>query len=219
MPVSTNSNVNTKQSYIPPSLRNKNTSSRQSSQHSTSTSFAPSTKKTEPKKEFPQAEAFPTLGETITQKSNNNKNDSAANTTTGSKTSKNKSPISFSSAASKRIPEKKDTTPPPNKPLLMGWVYISKSNNNNGTITYKHNYIESPISKRELELAYQDNQRLGNILFKYRIAREQYERDMDVERLGDLSEYYNEPTLIEMYENDSNLCFNDDDFNFSDNDY
>ena len=212
MPVSTNSNVNTKQSYVPPSLRNKNTSSRQSS-------FAPSTKKNEPKKEFSQAEAFPTLGETITQKSNNNKNVSEANTTTGSKSSKNKSPISFSSAASKRIQEKNDTTPPPNKPLLIGWVYISKSNNNNGTITYKHNYIESPISKRELELAYQDNQRLGNILFKYRIAREQYERDMDVERLGDLSEYYNEPTLIEMYENDSNMCFNDDDFNFSDNDY
>jgi len=208
MPVSKNPIANTKQSYVPPSLRNKNKS------------FVPSTKKTEPKKEFPQAEAFPTLGETIKQNSNNKKNiNNSENTTTGSKTSKNKSPVSFSSAASKKIPEKKDTTPPPNKPLLMGWVYISKSNNNNGTITYKHKYIESPISKRELELAYQDNERLSSILFKYRIEREQYERDMDVERLGDLSEYYNEPTLIEMFENDSNLCFNDDDLNFSDNDY
>ena len=29
-----------------------------------------------------------------------------------------------------------------------------------------------------------------------------YERDMDVERLGDLSEYYRQPTLDEIYEND-----------------
>ena len=42
---------------------------------------------------------------------------------------------------------------------------------------------------------------------------------MDVERLGDLSEFYGEPTLIEMYENDSHLHFNNDDFNNSDNDY
>ena len=58
MPVSKNPIANTKQSYVPPSLRNKNKS------------FVPSTKKTEPKKEFPQAEAFPTLGETIKQTAN-----------------------------------------------------------------------------------------------------------------------------------------------------
>lgn len=65
----------------------------------------------------------------------------------------------------------------------------------------------------------QNNQRLGNILFKHRIEREQYHRDMDVERLGDLSEFYGQPTLVEMYENDSRLQLNDDELNSSDNEY
>ena len=207
MPVSANSNFSTKSSYVPPSLRNKNTTSRQPTQQHTS--YESSTKKKELKKEFSLADAFPTLGETIKPKNNTN-NDSI----TSNENSKNKKPISFSSVASK-VPEKKDTTTT-EITLLPGWVYIRKNNNKNGTIECK--YVESIISDHELKLAYQENQRLGRVLFKYRIAREQYQRDMDVERLGDLSEFYGEPTLIEMYENDSNLKFNEDDFIFSDND-
>ena len=139
-----------------------------------------------------------------------------ANSKSNSKKSNNTEQISFSSVASTKVVEKKDTTAKEETKLLPGWVYIRK-NIYNKTIEY--NYVESKISQQELELAYQEHLQLGRILFKYRIAREQYQRDMDVERLGDLSEYYGEPTLIEMYENDSNLHFNEDDLNSSDNDY
>jgi hypothetical protein len=216
MPVPTSlSSNNTKKSYLPPSLRNNNNSLRQPNQQHTS--VAQSTKKTELKKEFSLADAFPTLGETMTtansKKSNANTN---ANSKSNSKKSNNTEQISFSSVASTKVVEKKDTTAKEETTLLPGWVYIRK-NINNKTIEY--NYVESKISQQELELAYQEHLQLGRILFKYRIAREQYQRDMDVERLGDLSEYYGEPTLIEMYENDSNLHFNEDDLNSSDNDY
>jgi hypothetical protein len=203
MPVPISSN-NTKKSYLPPSLRNNNNSLRQPNQQHTS--VAQSTKKTELKKEFSLADAFPTLGETMT----------TANSKSNSKKSNNTEQISFSSVASTKVVEKKDTTAKEETKLLPGWVYIRK-NIYNKTIEY--NYVESKISQQELELAYQEHLQLGRILFKYRIAREQYQRDMDVERLGDLSEYYGEPTLIEMYENDSNLHFNEDDLNSSDNDY
>ena len=209
MPVSANFNSNIKQKYVPPSLRNKNTSLCNPNHNHTSS--ASSTKKNEPKKEFSLADAFPTLGETMKQQNNStiNSDDSL----------KNKNPISFSSAASKKTPEKIEDTTDTETILLPGWVYISKSNNNSGTIKYKYKFVETKITQNELELAYKENKRLGEILFKYRIAREQYERDMDVERLGDLSEFYGEPTLIEMYENDSNLHFNEEDLNLSDNDF
>jgi hypothetical protein len=221
MPVSANSNVNTKQSYVPPSLRNKNTPSQEHR------SFASSAKKNELKKEFSLADEFPTLGETIKTKDNNksskskskssSSNNSSSNSTTTTELKNREKITSFSSIASTKVIEKKDTTATEETKLLPGWVYIRKNNTKTGTMEYK--YVESTISQHELELAYQENERLGRILFKYRIAREQYQRDMDVERLGDLSEFYGEPTLIEMYENDSNLHFNEDDMNFSDNDY
>ena len=213
MPVSTSistSSNNTKKSYLPPSLRNNNNSLRQPNQQHTS--VAQSTKKTELKKEFSLADAFPTLGETMTTANSKKSN---ANSKTSTK-SNNTEQISFSSVASTKVVEKKDTTAKEETKLLPGWVYIRK-NINNKTIEY--NYVESKISQQELELAYQEHLQLGRILFKYRIAREQYQRDMDVERLGDLSEFYGEPTLIEMYDNDSNLHFNEDDLNSSDNDY
>ena len=78
--------------------------------------------------------------------------------------------------------------------MKPGWVYIRK---NNGAIQYKYGEPILWENRNHLE-----DIKLGNILFKYRIAREQYERDMDVERLGDLSEYYRQPTLDEIYEND-----------------
>ena len=214
MPVSAKSNVNTKQSYVPPSLRNKN---KPSQEH---LSGASSAKKNELKKEFSLANEFPTLGETIKPKHNsqsNSSNSNSSNSTTTTELKNREKIISFSSIASTKVIEKKDTTATEETKLLPGWVYIRKNNNKTGTMEYK--YVESPISQHELELAYQENERLGRILFKYRIAREQYQRDMDVERLGDLSEFYGEPSLIEMYDNDSNLHFNEDDTIFSDNDY
>ena len=212
MPVSTStSSNNTKKSYLPPSLRNNNNSLRQPNQQHTS--VAQSTKKTELKKEFSLADAFPTLGETMTTANSNSKSNAKSNINSKSN---NTEQISFSSVASTKVVEKKDTTAKEETKLLPGWVYIRK-NINNRTIEY--NYVESKISQQELELAYQEHLQLGRILFKYRIAREQYQRDMDVERLGDLSEFYGEPTLIEMYDNDSNLHFNEDDLNSSDNDY
>ncbi len=175
-------------------------------------SFAASTKKKELKKEVSFADAFPTLGETMNNQNNNQNNN-------GKTSAKKPQQISFSSVASKKAPEEKtDTSLVDNLKIAPGWVYIrTRIHNNRRTIEYK--YGAPVIRGNESELAYQENQRLGLILFKYRIAREQYHRDMDVERLGDLSEFYGEPTLIEMYENDSHLHFNNDDFNNSDNDY
>jgi len=78
--------------------------------------------------------------------------------------------------------------------LTPGWCYIRHNKNN---IQYKYGPQIVKENNKEKE-----NMKLGRILFNYRIAREQYERDMDVERLGDLSEFYGEPTLEEIYEND-----------------
>jgi hypothetical protein len=96
---------------------------------------------------------------------------------------------SFSSAAAKKIaiPEaiKAEVDP--------GWVHIRKSNQ---IIQYKYG---APVIKPD------DTCRLdtilGNCLFKYRLEKAQYERDMDVARLGDLSEYYGEPPLADIYLN------------------
>jgi len=135
------------------------------------------TKKSAPKKEVASVNdenAFPSLNDTM--KTNNKK----AGT-----------PISFSSALSKKTEVAKIEIKSDLKP---GWVYIRK---NNGAIQYK--YGEQILWENRDHL---EDIKLGNILFKYRIAREQYERDMDVERLGDLSEYYRQPTLDEIYEND-----------------
>ena len=139
-----------------------------------------SAQKTAPKKKVAvevvinDVNAFPSLNDTM--KTNNKKSGT---------------PISFSSALSKKtevakIEEKNELKP--------GWVYIRK---HNGVIQTRYG---APVLFENREE--QESIKLGNILFKYRIAREQYERDMDVERLGDLSEYYGEPTLDEIYEND-----------------
>ena len=155
----------TKQSYVPPSQRNK-----PSSNQSFSTASS-STKKKEPKKEFSldNPELFPSLGESL-------------------KNSNNRKPMSFSSAAAKKIEEpviiKAEVAP--------GWVHIRKLN---GKIQYKYG---DPVVR--FDYAQHEEMVLGNILFNYRMAAQQYERDMDVLRLGDLSEYYGEPTLAEMHE-------------------
>ena len=133
------------------------------------------TEKKELKKEFSTNDhtLFPSLGETL-KKNNNN-------------------PLSFSSAASKKIeaPQVKKADVEP------GWVHLRK--NENGQVEYKYG-TPKPIDYKTLN---KEAVTLGNILFKYRVEREQYERDMDILRLGDLSEFYGEPTLAEQYENDS----------------
>jgi len=196
---STTTKSTTTKSYIPPSMRKTMNSRQQPHQHNRSEY---PTKKTELKKEFSMADAFPTLGETMKTK-------------TTPQLLEKEQQISFSLAASKKAPKEKDTSTSTEQIILPGWVYIRKNKKNQ--IEYK--YGASIIDPNELELEKQNNQRLGNILFKHRIEREQYHRDMDVERLGDLSEFYGQPTLVEMYENDSRLQLNDDELNSSDNEY
>jgi hypothetical protein len=132
-----------------------------------------STQKKEPKKEFSTSDQ--TLFPSLgeTLKRNNN------------------NPLSFSSAASRK------TEPPKvvKAEVAPGWVNVRK---HNGRIEYKYGASIPKDNKRTIK----DAIVLGNILFKYRLAKEQYERDMDILRLGDLSEFYGEPTLAELYEND-----------------
>ena len=42
-------------------------------------------------------------------------------------------------------------------------------------------------------------------MVKCRLAKEQYDRDRDLERLGDLSEYYGAPTIQELFEEGERL--------------
>ena len=186
-----------KKTYVPPSLRNK-------AKNNTPThdiSSQKRTKKTEPSKEFSLTDSFPTLGETIkkTIKPTNTKN---TNTNTNTNNFLNAaSKINTTTTENDDDHSKKDTS-------LPGWVYIRKNKTNN-KIEYK--YVEQTINdiKEKLQQIEKENQQLGNVLFKYRIAREQYIRDIDVERLGDLSEFYGLPTLDEMYDNDQELIMND----------
>lgn len=133
------------------------------------------------KKEFQlTTDTFPTLSETIQ-----------------GKTQKNVPMLSFAAAAKKKEEIKPDGTSKTDV-LLPGWIYIRR---HNGRIEYR----EGPISLSEKKRWAQeeaDRIKLGYILAKYRIAQLQYERDMDVERLGDFSEYYNEPTIEEMMAED-----------------
>ena len=138
----------------------------------------PSTKKTALKKEFQDAfnpTAFPSLGDTLKSQKN-----------VGAGT-----PISFSSAAAKKVAApsivKAEVVPP-------GWVHIRK---HKGKIEYKYG---APVpSKRDEE---REDMVMSKILFKYLLLREQYERNRDLEYWGDLSEFYGEPTLAEIYAND-----------------
>jgi len=132
------------------------------------------TQKTALKKGFAlEANAFPSLGDTI------------------KKSAPSGTPISFSSAAAKKV------TPPPVKEVsevLPGWVHIRKQA---GQIQYKYG---KPISRPDDEARLE--QILSRIILTNRIAREQYDRNIELERLGDLSEFYGQPSLAEMYENE-----------------
>ena len=125
------------------------------------------------KKEFSIDQvAFPSLGDTI------------------KKTTSGGTPISFSTAAAKKV-----ETPTEKKvEVLPGWVHIRYSQ---GKIQYK--YGDTISRDTEAERAEHIRSR---IILKNRIAREDYDRTRHIERLGDLSEYYGQLTLAELYEND-----------------
>ena len=64
--------------------------------------------------------------------------------------------------------------------------------------------------ERETEIILDESDAvLGRIILKNRIAREQYDRNRDIDRLGDLSDYYGQPTLAEIYENDMEMVLDD----------
>lgn len=86
--------------------------------------------------------------------------------------------------------------PVSNKKFLPGWLYIRKKN---AKIQYYYDEIYS--NRYPCGDTYIDQElKMSNIILKYRLAREQYERDNDVVRLGDLSDYYNANTMQEMFE-------------------
>ena len=93
--------------------------------------------------------------------------------------------------AAKKIAQPKIVT----AEVLPGWVHIRKVKNH---IEYKYGdivYKSTADIERQAAI-------LGDLLFKYRLEKEQYEHDMDVLRLGDMSEYYNKPTLAEQHYED-----------------
>jgi hypothetical protein len=102
-----------------------------------------------------------------------------------------KNGISFSSAAAKKV----ETPQPVIIDVLPGWVHIRK---HQGKIQYKYG---KAIVRSGLD-AEQVDEIVSRIILKNRIAREQYDRNLEIERLGDLSEFYDQPTLAEIYEND-----------------
>ena len=174
--------ISTKQAYVPPTLRNRSTAPASggpaSGGHASGghASGGPASLRSSQKKpaktEFSLTNpaSFPSLNEVLNQSKPTNK------------------PMSFSSAAAK----KKELPLVKAAEVLPGWVHIRKQN---GVIQYKYG---APVPKKNYDE--QEEMILGNRLFKYRMAVQQYERDMDVLRLGDLSEYYGEPTLAEIHE-------------------
>jgi hypothetical protein len=156
------------------------------------------TKKREPKKEFSLTEheesAFPAL--TI---SNNNL----------------KPLLSFANAT-KNKEVNKDTTDLITSDVIPGWVHIRL---NDGKIEYK--YGKSTDRYRCSDDNFEN--RLSSIICKNRLAKEQYERDNDIYRLGDLSDYYGEKTIYELFEEEENLLYNNnsdsDNSSFSETEY
>ena len=107
-----------------------------------------------------------------------------------SSTQQQKPPISFSSAVAKRIEADKEEIK--KSDVDPGWVHIRK---HKGIIQFKNGPSVPFIDYTE-----QEDKFICDKLYKYRLARQQYDQDMDVMRLGDLSDYYGEPTLVEIQE-------------------
>jgi len=197
-------NKNTK--YVPPSKRNGR--EQEKSSNSTYQSYRKSTsintQKREPKKEFSinaVPHEFPGLSQTTTQTVKNHVNN-------------------FSKAAS----SKKTINNPSNENKdvensLPGWVYININKSNDAQGIYDYKYVDIEYSKLKImhDQSIKDDEKLGNILFNHRIIKEQNIRDIDIDRLGDISKFYGKPTISEEYENDTLLNeLNDESYYSSD---
>jgi hypothetical protein len=115
--------------------------------------------------------------------------------TTVKKSASAGTPISFSSAAAKKVAAPSVVQ----IDILPGWVHIRR---HAGKIQYKYGK-EVPRPADESDAV------LGRIILKNRIAREQYDRNREIDRLGDLSEFYGQPTLAEIYEQDLEIALDD----------
>jgi hypothetical protein len=138
------------------------------------------TKKKEPKKEFSLKDhetAFPVL----TKSSNNLK-----------------TLLSFANATKNKVTN--TTSDLSRSDVIPGWVHIRL---NNGKIEYKYGRATNRYYCSD------DNfeNRLSNIMFNNRLAKEQFERDNDIYRLGDLSEYYGKKTIYESFEEEDVLLY------------
>ena len=131
-----------------------------------------------PQKEFSlaaHATAFPTL-----QQASNN--------------SPVKPLLSFAHATQTEL---KSATAPTINTVLPGWVYIRY---NNGEVEYKYG---QPSNRYPLTTA--SEHRLSQLLLKYRLAKEQYLRDADIDRLGDCSAYYGAQTIYDLFAEEERL--------------
>ena len=122
------------------------------------------------------------------------------------KTGQSGTPISFSSAAAKKVEAPASAV---KIDVLPGWVHIRQ---HKGQIEYKYG---QPI-------VHSDNtdEITSRRILKNRIYREQYDRDRDIDALGDLSEFYGLPSLAETFENDVELEYSSDEsIESNDSDY
>uniref|UniRef100_A0A6C0IIA8 Uncharacterized protein n=1 Tax=viral metagenome TaxID=1070528 RepID=A0A6C0IIA8_9ZZZZ len=153
------------------------------------------TKKKELKKEFSlesQASAFPSLSR--------NDNDKI-----------NKPLLSFANATKTKQTEEVVTAVVSD--VLPGWIHIR---NNNGKLECKAGKPTTryPCSDDHIEV------KLSNAMINNRLAKAQYERDNDVNRLGDLSQYYGAKTLLELFADEEEAMQNTtDNDNLSSSEY
>ena len=91
-----------------------------------------------------------------------------------------------------------------------GWVHIRKHNR-------EFQFKYGPPSDRNPFPCEISDIRFGEMLVKCRLAKEQWDRDRDVDGLGDLSEYYGEKTIQELFEEREHLLKKSFDSNSSNN--
>jgi len=219
---STSSSFSTK--YVPPTHRNKPlTKSLDSNSNSNTNKFNSKKEKTIELTNELIEESFPLIGNTTinrtaaaaaaipiisfasTIKKTDTNNNNGKNSKNGkNKNHKNKKSKLFLTILDKereeREREEREENDDNNKEeeekekdkVRPGWVHIRK---HNGEIQYKYGkerlnwYLEKAFIRETFK-----HERL---ILKYKIAREQWDRDRENDYLGDLSPYYNEPTIKE----------------------
>ena len=189
MTTTTTSTINKK--YTPPNKKQDKPGGSEPPLKAYSSSAAAATVKKALKKEFSlldNSEAFPSLSTAYKDKN--------------SQQSK-----SFANATKTEIikPQKLVSDVKP------GWVHIRR---NNRVIQFKY----GPPSDRNPHPCEISEVRYGEMLVKHRLAKEQYDRERDLERLGDLSEYYGEPTIHELFDEEERKMIKSMDSSESDND-